>query len=293
MSVASVASRQAKGKELFVSAVNLSTRSVVRFSGEGAEKLLNDTVTGRIDKNAVGEGRWFALLSPQGKILVDGLVTFAEDSFWADIEAGTVAEFIKRMKMYRMRAKVEIDDVSAQYRVDWNATPDAWPGGIIYRDLRQPGLGYRRISSWSEPVPTGDPSAYERARAAAAIAELGPDFGANETFAHDVGMDILGGIDFSKGCYIGQEVVSRMKHRGTARRRPVIVSGVDAPPGTTVIAGPREAGTIGQVVDGQAVAILRLDRITDPAAVTVDGRPVTLTLPVWATYAFGDTAPED
>lgn len=276
-----------------MSAVNLFTRSVVRFSGEGAEKLLNDTVTGRIDKTAAGEGRWFALLSPQGKILVDGLITFADDSFWADIEAGTVAEFVKRMKMYRMRAKVDIEDVSAEYRVDWNDTLDAWPNGIIYRDLRQPGLGYRRISPWSDPDPAGDQSAYESARAIAAIAELGPDFGVNETFAHDVGMDILGGIDFSKGCYIGQEVVSRMKHRGTARRRPVIVSGVDAADGSPVLAGGREAGTIGRVVDGRAVAILRLDRITDPAAVAVDGKPVTIALPVWATYKFGDTSPED
>ncbi|OYW97205.1 MAG: hypothetical protein B7Z15_23505 [Rhizobiales bacterium 32-66-8] len=97
----------------------------------------------------------------------------------------------------------------------------------------------------------------------------------------------------STGCYVGQEVVSRMKHRGTARRRPVIVTGLAAPAGSAVLAGSREAGTIGQVVDGRAVAILRLDRITDAAAITVDGKPVTVTLPVWATYKFGDTVPED
>jgi folate-binding Fe-S cluster repair protein YgfZ len=106
-------------------------------------------------------------------------------------------------------------------------------------------------------------------------------------------MDILEGIDFVKGCYVGQEVVSRMKHRGTARRRPVVVSGVDAPAGSAVIAGGREAGTIGQVVAGQAVAILRLDRITDITAATVDGKPVTLALPAWATYQFGEAVSED
>jgi folate-binding Fe-S cluster repair protein YgfZ len=83
-----------------------------------------------------------------------------------------------------------------------------------------------------------------------------------------------------------------MKHRGTARRRPVIVSGVTAPAGSAVVAGGREAGSIGQVVEGQAVAIVRLDRITDPAGVTVDGRPVTLTLPGWAPYRFGETPAE-
>jgi folate-binding Fe-S cluster repair protein YgfZ len=80
-----------------------------------------------------------------------------------------------------------------------------------------------------------------------------------------------------------------MKHRGTARRRPVIILGVDAPAGSPVLANGREAGTIGQVVDGAAVAILRLDRIADPKAVTVDGKPVNVALPVWATYAFGES----
>src|SRR5690606_37571597 len=105
--------------------------------------------------------------------------------------------------------------------------------------------------------------------------------------AHDLGMDLLEGIDFVKGCYVGQEVVSRMKHRGTARRRPVIVSGLDAPAGSAIVAGNREAGTIGQVVDGKAVAILRLDRLTDPDAVSVADKIVTLELPAWANYQFG------
>ena len=121
--------------------------------------------------------------------------------------------------------------------------------------------------------------------------EQGPDFPIDTTFAHDIGLDLLGGIDFVKGCYVGQEVVSRMKHRGTARRRPVLVSGVTAAAaGTPVIANGREAGVLGEVVGGTSVAILRLDRITDPAAVTVGDQPVTLTLPTWATYQFGETA---
>ena len=134
---------------------------------------------------------------------------------------------------------------------------------------------------------------YQGARIGAGIAHQGIDFPANYAFAHDVGLDIIDGIDFKKGCYVGQEVVSRMKHRGTARRRPVIVSGLDAPAGSPVVANGREAGTIGQVVDGAAVAILRLDRITDPDAVTVDGKPVRVALPAWATYRFGDVVAEE
>jgi folate-binding protein YgfZ len=138
-----------------------------------------------------------------------------------------------------------------------------------------------------------DDAFYHAERIGVGIAHQGNDFPANDAFAHDIGLDILDGIDFAKGCYVGQEVVSRMKHRGTARRRPVIVSGIDAPAGSAVVAGGREAGTIGQVVDGMAVAILRLDRITDPAAVTVEGKPVGVALPVWATYQFGDAVAEE
>ena len=134
---------------------------------------------------------------------------------------------------------------------------------------------------------------YQQERIAMGIVHQSNDFPANEVFAHDIGMDILDGIDFAKGCYVGQEVVSRMKHRGTARRRPIIVSGVEAPAGSAVVAGSKEAGTIGQVVDGMAVAIVRLDRITDPAAVRVDGKPVNIALPVWANYALGGAVSED
>jgi folate-binding Fe-S cluster repair protein YgfZ len=112
-------------------------------------------------------------------------------------------------------------------------------------------------------------------------------------FPHDIGMDFLGGVDFTKGCYIGQEVVSRMQHRGTARRRPVIVSALPdaAAPGAPIIVGEREAGTVGQIVDGRSVAILRLDRVPDADSATCGGLPVSLQLPPWAPYGFG-TAPE-
>ena len=116
-------------------------------------------------------------------------------------------------------------------------------------------------------------TSYDAARIAHGIAELGPDFAADAVFPHDIGMDFLGGVDFKKGCYIGQEVVSRMQHRGTARRRPVIVSGIEAEAGAPVLVGGREAGTIGRVVGGKAVGIVRLDRF-DGGEVTVAGKPV-------------------
>jgi tRNA-modifying protein YgfZ len=134
--------------------------------------------------------------------------------------------------------------------------------------------------------------AYDAERIAEGVPEQGPDYEADTTFPHDAGMDLLDGVDFKKGCYIGQEVVSRMQHRGTARRRPVIVDGVDAPGGTPVVAGGRDAGAIGMPVNGKAVAIVRLDRF-DGGDVTVGGKQVRVTLPAWATYRLGESAAAD
>jgi tRNA-modifying protein YgfZ len=256
-------------------------RALFRFSGPDAHKLVNDVVTGQIPTEP-GHAAWWALLSPQGKILAEGEANFAEEALWLDVHNSVSDDFFKRMRMYKLRAKAEIEDLRETHRVGWSA------------EAGEPArVGYRIVAPVADTAGwEADDTTYRRARVAVGVLHQGNDFPANDTFAHDIAMDILDGIDFAKGCYVGQEVVSRMKHRGTARRRPVIVSGVEAPAGTPVMAGGREAGTVGQVVDGRAVAIVRLDRITDPDDVTVDGKTVTVTLPEWATYALGESVPE-
>ena len=261
-------------------------RAVFRFSGPDAQKLLNDVVTGHVAAEP-GPAKWWALLSPQGKVLAEGLIGWADEAFWLDVNQSIADDFFKRMRMYRLRAQVVIDDLRATHVVLWG---DGDGTGIVHNDSRADALCSRVIAASAGA--NGDNTAFARARIAAGIPELGPDFAGGEVFAHDMGMDLLDGIDFAKGCYVGQEVVSRMKHRGTARRRPVIVSGIEAEANAPVTVGEREAGTVGQVVDGQAVAILRLDRITDPALASVGGKPVTLALPAWATYRFGEVAAE-
>lgn len=265
------------------------SRAAFRFSGPEAQKLLFDVVTGRLLAEP-GPGVWWALLSAQGKVQAEGLSGWAEDAFWLDVDTSVADAFLKKMKLYRLRAQVQIDDLRETHSVGWSFHD--WTEGIVHADPR--GLGDRVIAEKSATagwLPPDDRFAAHRI--SAGIPEEGPDFGIDQNFAHDIGLDLLDGIDFIKGCYIGQEVVSRMKHRGTARRRPVIVSGIDAPAGTSVLAGGRDAGSVGEVVEGRAVAILRLDRITDPAAVTVDGKPVTVTLPPYATYQFGDVSTEE
>ena len=271
-------------------------RAVFRFSGLDAHKLLNDVVTGEIPASGAGKGEvaaaW-ALLSAQGKILAEGLAGHAQDGLYLDVHQSVGDDFLKRMKMYRLRSQVVIDDLRQSHRVGF--AQDEEPSGLRHTDRMGPvDMGWQAIAPVEATADwVQDDAFYQAARIDAGILHQGNDFPANDSFAHDIGLDILDGIDFAKGCYVGQEVVSRMKHRGTARRRPVIVSGIEAPAGSTVVASGKDAGSIGQVVDGTAVAILRLDRVTDRSAVTVDGKPVTVTLPVWATYAFGETTPDE
>lgn len=255
------------------------SRALFRFSGPEAQKLLFDVVTGRLVEEE-GRAVWWALLSPQGKIQAEGLSTYSEGAFWLDVHADAADEFHRRMRLYKLRAKVEIDDLRSSHVVGWSE------GGAGIADPR--GIGARVIAERGVGWPEGE-TPFHTARIEAGVAEMGPDFARDTTFPHDIGMDLLGGVDFKKGCYIGQEVVSRMQHRGTARRRPVIVSGLPegAAAGAPVMVGEREAGTIGMVVDGKAVAILRLDRIPGADAATVGGIPVKLRLPDWGNYSMG------
>ena len=249
------------------------SRALLRFSGADAQKLLFDVVTGRLLAES-GPAAWWALLSPQGKIQAEGLASYADDAFWLDVDITVADSFLKRMRMYKLRAAVEIADLRESHAVGWD-------GSAAHRRV----IGTREeAAGWGR-----DDDAYDRVRIAQGIAELGPDFPADVLFPHDIGMDLLGGIDFAKGCYVGQEVVSRMKHRGTARRRPVIVSGIAGTGDSTIVTGGRDSGTVGRIVDGMAVAVVRLDRF-DGGEVTVGGRPVTVALPEWATYSLGEAS---
>lgn len=263
-------------------------RAVFKMSGADAEHLLHDVLTTTVVAEP-GPARWFALLAPQGKILAEGLIGWHEDAFWLDVHTSVAENFFKRMKMYRLRAKMDITPMGEEMIVGWSAEAPA--GDIVHEDGRLAGLGFRVIAPRNGPRAWIDGPAPQKTRIARGVAELGPDFPPEEMFPHDIGMDHLGGVDFKKGCFVGQEVVSRMQHRGTARRRPVIVSGCGpAIQGDTVMIGEKNAGVVGEAVDGEAVGIVRIDRITDAAAARVNGVSVQLALPSWARYAFADSA---
>ncbi|MBU1173931.1 MAG: folate-binding protein [Alphaproteobacteria bacterium] len=259
-------------------------RVAISVTGKDAAHLLNDVLSGPVAAEP-GPAQWWALLTPQGKILAEGLSAWHEGGFWLDIDPSVVDTFMKRMRLYTLRADVIFTECSQSHVVGWSEGPVA--DAVSDEDGRDKTLGHRIIAPADRAATWQDGDSYLARRIALGLSELGPDFAADTTFPHDIGMDLLGGVDFEKGCYVGQEVVSRMKHRGTARRRPVVVSGQALAAGAPVTAGEREAGTLGAVRDGKGVAILRLDRIADPQAATVGGAPASLALPHWASYFFG------
>jgi tRNA-modifying protein YgfZ len=254
----------------------LADRGVVSVSGADSAGFLQGLLTNDIEKLAPGEARYAALLTPQGKILFDMIVARSPDAdapvFLIDCGAAQAADLAKRLGFYKLRAKVAIADESAARAVAafWGGEPVAIEGGVLYADPRDPRLGWRAIL----PRPIADAvgpehvGEYEGLRIGVVAPKGGVDFAYADAFPHDANLDLLHGVDFDKGCYVGQEVVSRMKHRGTARRRIVRVklAGPPPAPGAPVMDRELAVGILGSSSGREALALLRLDRVEDAAA---------------------------
>jgi len=267
----------------------LADRGVVRVEGEDAPDFLQGLVTNDVVGLAAGEARYAALLTPQGKILFDFLVLSAPGAapaFLLDCPKALAADLAKRLAIYRLRAKVAIRDESAALGVvaDWGGAAEMPANALVYPEPRAAALGRRAILLRGAAEAFGEAAlpAYEAARIAAGAPKGGVDFAYGDAFPHDADMDLLNGVDFGKGCYVGQEVVSRMKHRGEARKRVVRVrlSGAAPAPGTPVMDGALAVGALGAAAGDKALALLRIDRAAEAQAA---GRPleaagVTLTV---------------
>ena len=285
------------------SIATLADRGVVFIGGEDAQKLLDDLVTNSmaiVAENGAGFG---ALLSPQGKILVDFIVHRAEDGFLFDLAADRAAEFVKRMTLYRLRAKVSIEDRSERLKV-LAAWSGAEPSAPFAADPRAAALGWRAVVPKEEELsPAGydeaTAEAYHAHRIALSVPEGGRDFAFGDAFPHDADMDCLAGVDFRKGCYVGQEIVSRMEHRGTARRRAVSIA-ADAPlpaAGAPVTADGKPVGAMGSSAGGKGIALLRLDRVKEAldrgSPILAGDVPVAVALPAFARFGWPDDAAEE
>jgi tRNA-modifying protein YgfZ len=280
----------------------LPRRTVVCVSGPEAEKFLNDLVTNDLAALAANGAGYGGLLTPQGKILFDFVVFRDAEQFLFDLPMAIAAEFIKRLGFYTLRAKVEISDLSTSHRIAaiWGSAGPPSIDGIVAADPRLPSLGYRVIVQADGPITATDHAAdseagYDAYRIALGIPEGGMDFSYGEAFPHDADMDQLGGVAFDKGCYVGQEVVSRMEHRGTARRRIVQVSAISPipQPGTEISAEGSPVGAITSSADNAGLALVRLDRakeaIDTGVPLLANDLPIEIKIPDWAGFGWPNT----
>jgi tRNA-modifying protein YgfZ len=252
----------------------LNDRGVIAVGGEEAASFLQGLLTNDVEGLEEGEARYAGLLSPQGKILFDMLVVRApREAFLVDCAAEQAADLARRLGFYKLRSKVSIANESADCAVVafWGEEePEEAPDSVLYADPRDSRLGWRAIMPRDKGVEIGDEHAptYEALRIAAGVPMGGVDFVYGDAFPHDANFDLLHGVDFDKGCYVGQEVVSRMKHRGTARKRVARVKLLAEPasPGTPVLDGELPVGTLGSSSGREALAMLRLDRVGDAKA---------------------------
>jgi folate-binding protein YgfZ len=256
----------------------LPDRGAVKVGGEDARNFLNGLVTTDIDLIQPGLGRFGALLTPQGKIVADFLITEAPSGhgggFLIDCPRALAQGLADKLGFYKLRAKVTIENLS-----DSLGVLAAWDGDLAvkpdltFADPRSEKLGWRILVP-EELAPKVanligadlvEGAAYEAHRIACGVPRGGIDFMYGDAFPHETNMDRLRGVDFDKGCYVGQEVVSRMQHRGTARTRIVRLILDDSPPeaGIAVVAGDKPLGTMGSSANGVGLALVRIDRVAD------------------------------
>ncbi|MBZ9736789.1 folate-binding protein YgfZ [Mesorhizobium sp. CA18] len=276
----------------------IKDRALVSVSGPDAEHFLQNILTTDLDMLAPGEARPGALLSPQGKILFDFLVSRAgDDGFQLECRADIADDFVRRLMLYRLRAKAEIakqDQVLVT--VAWGDDSTASRSdSTALSDTRFQNITVTRTYG-GEARDGGDPNGWLNMRIGNGIVESGSDYQLGDAFPHDVLLDETGGVGFKKGCYIGQEVVSRMQHRGTARRR-VLIASADSPlpaAGTELTVAGRLVGTLGSVGHRTGLAIARIDRVKAALdageAITAGEIPVRLAIPAWVKYTFPEGA---
>jgi folate-binding protein YgfZ len=297
----------------------LRSRALVAVGGSDWRSFLHGLLTQNVETLASGEARFAALLTPQGRLLWDMFVVGREDGAWLDVEREHRAAIVQRLSMYKLRAKVEIAADEARVATLFpsplrggvrgggdGATPAASSpdaastpplptlspqgGEGFCADPRLLDLGWRGYDA-AVPADTEvvDEAAYDAHRLALGVP--GPaDWGSDRTYPIEANFDLLRGIDFKKGCFVGQETTSRMKRRGQVKSRmlPIAFDGPPPAPGAEVLAGELRAGEVRSGMDGRAIALMRLDRISGDLA--VDGRPVQVERPAWLAEALGEAA---
>lgn len=285
--------------------IPLPERSLLIVAGKDAAHFLHNLVTANIETLKPGEMRPAALLTPQGKIIAEMLVANAgeegdtEGLYLVDVAAGFAEPLLEKLAQYKLRAEVTLGHAPAgtMVAVLLDASEFATDEVYAFADPRHAGLGLRLVGPEAALAAIGQGFAqagaeiYHQRRARLGVPEIGKDYTTLDAFPHEVLLDQLAGVDFRKGCYIGQEVVSRMEHRGTARTRALplrFTNGFGVIGGAPVMAGDRAIGEIGECFGDRAIARIRLDRLEDAlaggASLTVGGVAVAFDKPDFARF---------
>lgn len=280
----------------------LADRGVVSVAGEDAAKLLQGVITNDMAAFDNGADAIFAgLLTPQGKILHEFFVVNDSSSpgnFLIETARERTADLVKRLSLYKLRAKADIKDVSPDHSVAvlWGDTTSVWPcpaaraKGTLptaFADPRHPALGLRLIISMASDWVLGECGAtpasaedFHGHRIGLGVPEGGPDYTIGDAFPHEADFDLFGGVSFTKGCFVGQEVVARMQHKATVRKRVARVSGAALAPGLDVKLGEVTIGKIGSTSGQHGLALLRIDRVVEALdagrSVTAGGEPLNV-----------------
>lgn len=242
-------------------------RAILRVTGADRLVFLQGLVTqdmGRVARDGIG---YAAMLSPQGKLVADFLLVMQGDAVLIDVAEGLADDLLRRLGMFRLRAQVSVERV--QFPVTRGLGPA--PEGAL-TDPRAAALGWRLYGQALEQGPAVD---WDALHIAAMVPQTGADLIPGESFILETGFQRLNGVDFRKGCYVGQEVTARMHHKTELRRGLVVLAVPVAVPAGTPVLTPdgREAGVLGTQAQGQGLALMRLDRLDGP--LTAGGAAVT------------------
>ncbi len=280
--------------------VPLLDRAVLAVTGPDAETFLQNLITNDLGKLVEKEALLSALLTPQGKINYEFFIVPIENGYVLDTAKGGVDELFKKLSLYKMRADIEIKQLKDSHMVIWFEGDVVPQSGVklMFVDPRSAEMGRRavvgldQIAHVSQGFVTGREDDYLAKRLMLGVPEGGYDYVLGDTFPHEAGYDVLDGVDFEKGCYVGQEVVSRMQHRSNVRKRIVMVEGDEnlPPSGTEFSTDTSMIGILGSCLDKKGLALVRLDRAAKALAkgdeIMAEGVGVTLSIPPWASYDF-------
>lgn len=253
----------------------LPDRAVLDVTGADRVAFLQGLVSNDVEQAAPGRAVWAALLTPQGKWLADFFILADGERLLLDVERAQAAMIAHKLTRFRLRAKVTVAELPGWHvHAAWAGTPAVPPAAVAAPDPRLPEAGWRILAP--EPLPaTATPADWDSHRLSLGLPDGSRDLESDKSILLEAGFDELGGVSWTKGCYMGQELTARTKYRGLIKRRlvPVAIDGAPPPPGTPILRPDgSEAGTLRSAAAGHALATLRLDALGQP--LTCAGSPL-------------------